>query len=616
MFLGLRQRASRLFQRNPAGGGTHDSGTEVVSAGTPKRDHALPGSEPYEPHAQSRQESKQKQPSSPAQHVASSDSTQPAVQDGNQGLARTEDAKQHPRGKGNDKSAKPSRAAEANKTTAATNIAMVSSAAPAKSYYAPINPNILGGFIWEGDGTFMGQNQSVQQQQQQQQPLPQKRPASVNTVDSNSSPARVRYRPYNPDLLSGFDDDLVGGSGSSTRTSVRGSGSSGAYTVGTTSSSESSTRVTPRQGYLPTSDAILSGFEELASPVEISKRNKGKGKEPQAAVGGDPRTQTATNNPYHQILLEARKKDAAEASARNKEQIAPADLPGYDDAVDFGFGQRYQTGEKDAVVITNRRTLLDVTGGVELECVFPRAAVTKSCNHAPKTCLDCVAMSIRTDLNTKLWNEIKCPECGVFLAYEDVQQFADEETKERYQVLTFRYAISEAENFLWCTSGCGYGQVHDGGLEQPIVICMLCNHRSCFHHKAAWHENLTCDEFDSLKADPVNFRSRFELENEAAEEAAAARRAQEDADRAFARSLLAAEQREIDRERMEREEQERKASEAQKRREKAERDRKARQQREAAARRKVEDEASAKTVARVTKPCPGCRVPIEKNNGW
>lgn len=232
------------------------------------------------------------------------------------------------------------------------------------------------------------------------------------------------------------------------------------------------------------------------------------------------------------------------------------------------------------------------------------------------TCLECVAISIKTDLNNRLWNEIKCPECGETLQYDDVQRFADEETKDRYQTLSFRYAVSAADNFLWCTSGCGYGQVHAGGNDQPIVICMLCNHRSCFYHKAAWHENLTCEEYDSLLADPHNFRSRYELENQRAEEEAAARRAQEDADRAFAQSLMAEEQQEVERERIEQERREREKREAEERRKRKERERLAQIAREKAARRKAEEDATEKKIATTTKPCPGCKVPIEKNSGW
>lgn len=160
--------------------------------------------------------------------------------------------------------------------------------------------------------------------------------------------------------------------------------------------------------------------------------------------------------------------------------------------------------------------------------------------------------------------------------------------------------------------------MHEGGASSPIVTCRLCSQRSCFHHKVAWHENLTCDEYDSLLADPANFRSQFDVANEEAERAAAARRAQEDADRVFAQSLIAEERRAVAEERAERERvaAARKREEERARREKEERDKREREMREAAMRRKREEEASSRTVGSTTKPCPGCNAPIEKNAGW
>lgn len=47
-----------------------------------------------------------------------------------------------------------------------------------------------------------------------------------------------------------------------------------------------------------------------------------------------------------------------------------------------------------------------------------------------------------------------------------------------------------------CASGCGNGQIHEGGNDQPIVKCVSCGHKTCFQHKASWHTGLTCEEWD------------------------------------------------------------------------------------------------------------------------
>ena len=164
-----------------------------------------------------------------------------------------------------------------------------------------------------------------------------------------------------------------------------------------------------------------------------------------------------------------------------------------------------------------------------------------------------------------------------------------------------RAALSEADNFVWCTSGCGSGQIHESGTAQPIVTCLHCNHRSCFHHNVAWHESLSCEEYDQLLADPDNFRSRLELENERWSEE---QQAQLEADRAMAQNLLAEDEAAM-RQREERARQER--EQAQKAAQLA---------RQIAARRKKEEAQSSALVSRTTKPCAGCGWAIEKNKGW
>ncbi|KAG7418083.1 hypothetical protein Forpe1208_v005069 [Fusarium oxysporum f. sp. rapae] len=102
-----------------------------------------------------------------------------------------------------------------------------------------------------------------------------------------------------------------------------------------------------------------------------------------------------------------------------------------------------------------------------------------------------------------------------------------------YERQALRAAVEEDENFFWCTSDCGSGQIHDSGSDQPIVVCIKCSHRSCFRHGVNWHEDLSCEEYDRLQEDP-DFRGHLELENERWSKAQAA---QEEADRELARSI-------------------------------------------------------------------------------
>ncbi|KAF6523548.1 hypothetical protein HZS61_012047 [Fusarium oxysporum f. sp. conglutinans] len=239
-----------------------------------------------------------------------------------------------------------------------------------------------------------------------------------------------------------------------------------------------------------------------------------------------------------------------------------------------------------------------------------------------------------------------------------------------YERQALRAAVEEDENFFWCTSDCGSGQIHDSGSAQPIVVCIKCSHRSCFRHGVNWHEDLSCEEYDRLQEDP-DFRGHLELENERWSKAQAA---QEEADRDLARRFVAKEkakikrqevqdqrerererererqksQRERERERerqkyqerqreLEREKQERQRVRVRERqknqerqrelererqqrqralREKASAQKAADERRQIAARRKIEEAKSIATLRATTKPCGGCGWAIEKNSGW
>ncbi|KAK7422126.1 hypothetical protein QQX98_001869 [Neonectria punicea] len=360
----------------------------------------------------------------------------------------------------------------------------------------------------------------------------------------------------------------------------------------------------PRRGYAPISASILDlenmDLNDFEEPPKEAPKPRDEAIQRDTTI---PASSSTSLNPYV-ALFEQQDRAMTVAYLRQLDQS------GGEVADDFRFGQRYQKAADTSDVIVTRQREPAITTMGDLECVvctdnksvelFPRFSITGSCGHPPNTCLECVQLSIESDLNSKLWTEIRCPECRELLEYADIQRYANKQTFMRYETLALRAAMSEAENFAWCTSGCGSGQIHESGDEQPIVTCLHCNHRSCFHHRVPWHENLSCDEYDQLLADPENFRSRLELENEAWSES---QRAQLEADRAMAQTMMADEQAEMqrreERARQERE-QARKAAEL---------------VRQIAARRKREEKQSEETVNSTTKPCPGCGWAIEKNDG-
>ena len=130
--------------------------------------------------------------------------------------------------------------------------------------------------------------------------------------------------------------------------------------------------------------------------------------------------------------------------------------------------------------------------------LFPEVAITSHCNH-PLTdiCVPCIRGSINSQFSYKSPENISCSSCNVKLEPLDMRRNAEAETYARYETIINRAAMEKLENFVWCsTPGCDHGQVHSDP-RMAIVVCMMCHGRTCFRHRTAWHEGLSCSEADN-----------------------------------------------------------------------------------------------------------------------
>jgi hypothetical protein len=118
------------------------------------------------------------------------------------------------------------------------------------------------------------------------------------------------------------------------------------------------------------------------------------------------------------------------------------------------------------------------------------------CTHQSTTCAVCFARWIESELATKGWKGIMCPNvsCNIILNHYEVQTYATPEVFAQYDKYSMRDALGQVANFRWCRNpSCPSGQEHDD--DGYIFTCIACGHKTCVTHDVDWHEGETCDEF-------------------------------------------------------------------------------------------------------------------------
>lgn len=180
-----------------------------------------------------------------------------------------------------------------------------------------------------------------------------------------------------------------------------------------------------------------------------------------------------------------------------------------DDPIKFNSDSEteHEDGDEDEHVDILRSCdaapVLTVSTAPTQECAVCSGTVHKAnmpsflnCTHQPGTCAACVARWIESELTTKGWKGITCPEpsCSNILAHHEVHSYASPEVFVQYDTFATREALGQLVNFRWCRNpGCASGQEHD--TDGYILTCISCGHRTCTVHDVDWHEGETCDEY-------------------------------------------------------------------------------------------------------------------------
>ncbi|KAL4874830.1 hypothetical protein BJY04DRAFT_173480 [Aspergillus karnatakaensis] len=139
---------------------------------------------------------------------------------------------------------------------------------------------------------------------------------------------------------------------------------------------------------------------------------------------------------------------------------------------------------------------------------YPAAPISTECDHTPipstQICTVCLSRSLDVQFATSRAALLICPLCHSQLSDEEVERWASVPTFAAYDTARTLRALEGDGEFVRCNRpNCGYGQLHGGGLEDPVVICGACGARTCFiHRNIPWHEGLTCAEYEAI--DPLS----------------------------------------------------------------------------------------------------------------
>eukprot|EP00930_Biecheleria_cincta_P038958 TRINITY_DN26784_c0_g1_i1.p1 TRINITY_DN26784_c0_g1~~TRINITY_DN26784_c0_g1_i1.p1 ORF type:complete len:473 (+),score=77.36 TRINITY_DN26784_c0_g1_i1:56-1474(+) len=151
-------------------------------------------------------------------------------------------------------------------------------------------------------------------------------------------------------------------------------------------------------------------------------------------------------------------------------------------------------------------------------------AITSACKHERCVCKSCVARSIDLEVNGKgNSTRVLCPQdqCSAVLEYSDVQREATATVFDRFDQLLLRQMLQAEPGFRWCAhASCGNGQIVEdynvaSAGHNTFMRCCECQRRTCVYHKAVWHDEQTCKQYDSAarNSEEVRLLQYFQREN-------------------------------------------------------------------------------------------------------
>ncbi|KYQ47219.1 E3 ubiquitin-protein ligase RNF19A [Trachymyrmex zeteki] len=120
--------------------------------------------------------------------------------------------------------------------------------------------------------------------------------------------------------------------------------------------------------------------------------------------------------------------------------------------------------------------------------------IIQSCHH--RSCYDCFQQYLKVEISESRVN-IACPECSEPLHPNDIRMILNDQTQlEKYEDFMVRRVLAIEPDARWCPApDCSFAVIASGCASCPKLRCERpgCDSYFCYHCKARWHPNQTCD---------------------------------------------------------------------------------------------------------------------------
>lgn len=117
------------------------------------------------------------------------------------------------------------------------------------------------------------------------------------------------------------------------------------------------------------------------------------------------------------------------------------------------------------------------------------------CKHL--SCRNCLVQYLTIQITESRIN-ITCPQCENAMHPSDIQSILSDRRQiyEKYENFMVRRVLASVPDTRWCPApDCGYAVIASGCASCPLLKCQrpTCGTSFCYHCKAEWHPNQTCD---------------------------------------------------------------------------------------------------------------------------